>query len=271
MVARLDQGNFAMKRFTLIELLVVIAIIAILTALLLPALNAASEAAKRATCASNQRQCGIGIAVYADDSNGIIPPFSPTVGDAAWRWSVSGWWAGTYPYYNPWVTFLSTYTNGGVYPLGLATLRRDGQIQDPKAFYCPSQTYPHFTYDTFAKAWLGNPTTLAINIGYNYNPHSKGEPTPSRGDLPAYTRLEQFAPHQAVLTDLLTVWREVDIAHQSKEVGWNLLRADGSVKFAASRTAYDYVLTCRKADGITLNTGDDWRQFRTALDLLQNH
>src|SRR5262249_51367500 len=86
-----NQARWVMKTrirsqaFTLVELLVVIAIIAILIAVLLPVVKSAREQANRVKCASNLRQVGLAMKIYAQDykaypvagdvPNGVAPTF----------------------------------------------------------------------------------------------------------------------------------------------------------------------------------------------------
>ena len=64
---------YKLKGFTLIELLVVIAIIAILAAILFPVFAQVREKARQTTCASNQKQIGLGFLQYVQDYDEHFP------------------------------------------------------------------------------------------------------------------------------------------------------------------------------------------------------
>ncbi len=123
------------RSFTLIELLVVIAIIAILASMLLPMLNKAREKGKRATCANNLKQIGLGVNFYIGDFQDWYPPAeAPATSSMFKNQMLSG------------PGFKTGYCTGGV-----------------KLFDCPSDITRLETWDYWPYWGTGN------NISYGYN------------------------------------------------------------------------------------------------------
>jgi prepilin-type N-terminal cleavage/methylation domain-containing protein len=93
------QGKHPQKGFTLVELLVVIAIIGVLVALLLPAVQAAREAARRTQCTNNLRQLALGMLNF-DDANGGLPAAAISWDPADYTGKGPGTWYDDHGWYS---------------------------------------------------------------------------------------------------------------------------------------------------------------------------
>jgi prepilin-type N-terminal cleavage/methylation domain-containing protein/prepilin-type processing-associated H-X9-DG protein len=71
--ARVSGLRNRQNGFTLVELLVTISIIGLLAGLSIPAIKAAQDKAKQATCSSNLKQLGVALSSYLAENNGVFP------------------------------------------------------------------------------------------------------------------------------------------------------------------------------------------------------
>lgn len=123
---RVPKKNAA---FTLIELLVVIAIIAILAALLLPGLARAKAQSGKAKCASNLKQLGTAITLFASDNGEMFPP----AGDQT---------LGKNGYQVTWDSYINFYISGGHLPQSDLEVGDMDPADMPPVLQCPLDTGP---------------------------------------------------------------------------------------------------------------------------------
>jgi prepilin-type N-terminal cleavage/methylation domain-containing protein/prepilin-type processing-associated H-X9-DG protein len=145
----------ACRGFTLVELLVVIAIIGILIALLLPAVQAAREAARRSQCSNNLKQLALGIMNYESNNKDLPPgsilpklpaitPYPPSSHDnnmartAGWTWSTL-----ILPYIEHANVYEETVSAEPVMGRAVTNANRLRLLQSPLSVYrCPSDDGP---------------------------------------------------------------------------------------------------------------------------------
>jgi prepilin-type N-terminal cleavage/methylation domain-containing protein/prepilin-type processing-associated H-X9-DG protein len=140
-------GRFVQSGFALIELLVVMAIISILIGLLLPAVQAAREAARCITCVNNLKQIGLAIHNY-ESGNGCIPPgymsargmglMDPNTGDWGPGW---GWLTTLLPTAEQGTLYNSLNVNLVCWDAANTTSVR----VTPSVYLCPSANNPGLT------------------------------------------------------------------------------------------------------------------------------
>jgi prepilin-type N-terminal cleavage/methylation domain-containing protein len=209
------------RGFTLVELLVVIGIIAVLVAILLPALGRAREAAQRTACLSNLRQLHLSLALYANTYKDAAP---------------LGCWGGPPGYHqqNYMVWRLGQNT-----PIMFGLLWTTKLLQEPQAFYCPSEAHPDNMYNTITNPWPPFPgVTVNVRIGYASRPlDTQGNVLSWKGDNPwpvnasnvmmPFPRLSKYK-NLAVLADHLSSPQRIAERHKK---GINVLYGNGAAKW----------------------------------------
>ena len=147
----MQKRTWRWRAFTLVELLVVIAIIGILIALLLPAVQAAREAARRSQCSNNLKQYGLGLHNYHDTMKVFPPSGNGTTAD----WNMYpwiGWQVRVLPYMEQaplfqavqsWSQQQPTQVRYGDAPIGPGGLTARESITTPYS-RCPSDTFNAF-------------------------------------------------------------------------------------------------------------------------------
>lgn len=134
--------------FTLVELLVVIAIIGVMVGLLLPAVQAAREAARRMSCSNQLKQLSLGFHNYHDTYNRIFP-YVLRAGNGVSHWDSYSSWVEVLPFIEQGALYEQIKTNSNTFFVGnidaaVHPLHRPRKLA---TFRCPSdKDFPDINY-----------------------------------------------------------------------------------------------------------------------------
>lgn len=166
-IATSSEVRNASRGFTLIDTLVTLAIVALLISILLPSLSGAREAARRVACASNVRQIGLGITMYADDHSDRLPPSVHAPDGNTPEFSGES---------NPaeMMTMRLPLTPADANKPspwdGIGLLYASDYLPAARLFYCPSHHGEH-PYQRYAAAWMNQGLDKIVS---NYHYRGKG-------------------------------------------------------------------------------------------------
>jgi prepilin-type N-terminal cleavage/methylation domain-containing protein len=185
------------RAFTIVELLVVIAVIGILVALLLPAVQAAREAARRVQCVNHLKQYAVAVHGHID-----VTGYYPT-GGWGWDWvgdpnrgtderQPGGWNFNLLPYMEQTQTYgLGAGLDGALQEAALANMVRTYQ----RYFNCPTRRGPQLFTNAFGGfvAFNAGTSNMVARVDYAANvgdqlldEYDGGPESLAAGDDPAY-------------------------------------------------------------------------------------
>lgn len=147
--------------FSLVDLIVSLAVITTLITILLPSLSKAQEAARRVGCASNMRQIGMALQMYAYENNDQLPA-SAFLDESSREYS---------PQDTIFIYLSNEVTGNRAKPErsnrwdGLGVLFDREYLEAAQAFYCPSHTGDH-AFDHYAEQYDARETDIATNYQY---------------------------------------------------------------------------------------------------------
>ena len=265
----MPSGRFLSRgrAFTLVELLVVIAIIAILATLLLPALQAAREAARRGACGAHLHGLMIALQAYSHDSKrqppltlqeyeGRVTRYDKTpqkmpedLFEVLYFFSSFIWHTKNDPweppdYYGDWINF------GYLYKFRYAP--------DILAYYCPSQKDDEYRFRTPTNPW---PPSLETKFRPDY-PWMVNHTRASFARRTELTWLgwDQLPLRKFVLSDICL---QPDNVRQTHRTGINATWRDGHVRFVRDENG---ILFSKKKENSSIKSRDEARELYDWMD-----